>query len=137
MPESFDQAMTRLEDYHEARKDRLCNKAASRWSTSDYSSYSDMLEGLEGKDISEAYQEHYQQLVSDTPGGSVSKEQGLRLQATFVANLRRAVRAKLVASVADRRGSVDQSRYAYIDATSTKILLDRGKTWAKAKAGEV
>lgn len=135
MAESFDKALEALKTYQDDRLDSLRGKQANKWSTTPYSDYASMLSDLDSSDIASDYQAHYQELVSDSPGGDVAKEQSLRWQTTFVGNIRRAIRAKLISSTADRRGSVDQRRFAAIDSLTTRVLMDRiGKT-VKGKEG--
>lgn len=136
MAESFKNTVKALETYHDAHRDALSNKAANRWYTSSYPDYASMLAELDAADVNESYQEHYPKIGASEPGGSAAKEQGLRLQATFVANVRRGVRAKLVSSIDSKRGSVDQRRYAYIDTIVTKVMLGRMSSWVNNKSGD-
>jgi hypothetical protein len=133
--ESFDKSVQMLKGYQDTRLQSLLGIKANQWSTTPYSDYATMLEELDSSDLASAYQEHYQKLVADEPGGDVAKEQSLRWQTTFVANVRRAVRAKLVASVADRRGRVDQMRYACADNLVARALLERTSRLVTEKEG--
>ena len=135
MAESFDNAVKRLEDYYDERQKSLSCQQGNKWSTTPDSSYSDMLANLESTDLSQAYQAHYQELIADAPGGKATKEQSLRWQTTFVANVRRAIRNKFVCSVDCRMSSVDQTRYAYNDTFVTKALLRRTKGLVTSKEG--
>lgn len=135
MAKPFDNAVKVLKDYQDERLKSLSGQQANKWSTTPYSDYESMLADLDSSDLASAYQAHYQELVSDEPGGDVAKEQSLRWQTTFVGNMRRAIRSKLVASESDRRGRVDQLRYACVDTLSTRALLDRISTLVTAKEG--
>jgi hypothetical protein len=132
----FDDTKNFLDQYNDRRSLELDNQEVGGWSTTNFGSYSDMLQTFDTTTENTQAQQLYDRTKRQTTPSPLAHQAGYRMMIHFQANLRRATRRKFaVTKGAEQRSNVDLDRFAHQEGKICKTVIGRLHDWIKKRAG--
>jgi hypothetical protein len=132
----FDDTQKFIDTHLENRRQALNNQEVSRWSTSPYYSYSEMMEVFDRAEANEKASELYGLEKTGATGADVAAQMGYRMMIHFMASVHRAARMKFASGTEDnQRSSTDTLRFVYMDKRLAQAVLERTHDFINKKAG--
>lgn len=126
-----------LKKVHEDNADAAMNKSVKRWSTSDYDSYSALLnEVADSDDLSEKLAKSITEAIDGSGGRDFAKNNAQELSLQVVNAIKGSLRRKFVHDTEDKEfASINFQRYAVNERKEAVVILERLEAWAEQALG--
>lgn len=125
---NFNEVTAKLKEYHTTQYDALLNKSVKKWSTTPYSSYSQMLQTLaDTTELNEKLSSMYTEARSSKSQRNWAKSSGNELQLQFINAIKTSVRRKFIQDKDSEMSSLAQNRYNANERKEAIAILERLK----------